>query len=141
MFAQLSYSSILLFNDYDKLSPDLIIISYSGKNDIKKDFIKIYNFNSGEFIKNLPDLNSITCFYLLSWNKFENKDSKKTYIIACCAKHIIIYDIYSSINEKIIYGKLQYMENEFINYYNVCLNEKTEKTITIIYLAKLAYYM
>lgn len=90
-FSQLSYSSILLFNDYNKLSPDLIIISYSEKRDIKKDFIKIYNFSSGEFIKNLLDLDSITCFYLLSWNKFENNDYKNTYIIACSTSHIIIY--------------------------------------------------
>lgn len=131
---QLSYSSVLLFNSYDKLNSNLLIISYSNKNSVEKDFIKIYNFDNGEFIKILPDLNSITCFYLLIWDNSENKNDNNIYVIACCNNKIIIYNIFNNENEKLVHSVLKGDDNKIVDYYSACLlTKKSEKNEVYLY--------
>ena len=135
---QLSYSSVLLFNTYHKLYSNLIIISYSNKNSGEKDFIKVYNFDNGEFIKVLPDLSSITCFYLLIWENSENENDNdhdnNIYVIACCNNKIIIYNIFSNDNEKLVHSVLKDNDNKIIDYYSACLlTKKSEKNEDYLY--------
>ena len=131
---QLSYSSILLFNNYDQLFSNLIIVSFSNKNSVEKDFIKIYNFDNGEFIKVLPDLNSITCFYLLIWDNSENENNNNIYLIACCNNKIIIYNIFNHDNGKLIHSVLKDDNNKIIDYYSASLiAKKSDKNEVYLY--------
>lgn len=126
-YNQFSFSSILLFNNYNKLFSNLLIISYSEKYSNLNLFINIYNLDNGQFIKNLPNLNSISCFYILSWIKYENNIYKNTYIIACCNNKVIIYDIYNNTSEKLVYAELKTEEHKIINYYSACLLSSKNK--------------
>ena len=128
-YNQFSYSSILLFNENNNIYPNYIIISYSEKNTNIEDFINIYNFETGEYVKQLPDLNLVSCFYLLPWNKYNNNYSKKNYIIACCNNKIIIYDIYNNKEDKLIYAELKNEENKISEYYSACIYTMKNKSI------------
>ena len=133
---QLSYSSILLFNHYGKLYSNLIIVSYSNKISVEKDFLRVYNFDNGDFIKVLPDLNSITCFYLLIWDNSENGKDNDIYVIACCNNKIIIYNIFNNENEneKFVQSILKDDNNKIIDYYSACLmTKKSEKKEVYLY--------
>lgn len=113
MFSHQSYSSLILFNYNNKLNPNLLIISYSERK--VSNFI--YNFETNQLLNTLIDTESLSCFYLLRWDKHEKKEYKKTYVIACCDKQIIIYDIYN-INGELIYSRLKDKNKGFARYYS-----------------------
>ena len=114
-----SKSSMILFNDNNKSYPNLLIISYSGKQN-NFNFISIYNFERMILLKAINGQESSECFYLLKWDKYEKKEYKKTYIIACCDKQIIIYNINKD-NEELIYSRLKDEKEKFVNYFSACL--------------------
>ena len=78
------FSCLLYFpENYD----DYLITS--SNNNEGEDYTKIYNFENGSFIKNLENTNRVDIYYLLLWNKNDDKD----YLIQCSNRCVLIHDL------------------------------------------------
>jgi WD40 repeat protein len=108
------YSFILYF----KL--DYIITSTVGVGE-DIDYIKIFSFKDGKWIRNMDDSDINEAYFCLIWEK--EKDINESYIIACCYEKVSIYNL---INGN-LYGNLitgiqescgDYYYSGFISYDN-----------------------
>ena len=116
------YSSILIFDNKN----DYIITSTLKNANFAEDYTKIFFFDNGKFIRNIPNTNLNKTYYLLEWN---NPNNMKCYIIEFCVGKIII----NKLNEEEKYGQLNsnYRFERELSYYRGCLTENNEKLISL----------
>ena len=105
------FSAILIFeiNDY-------IITSTYNQDNLSEDFTKIFFFDNGKFVRNIPKTNINKTYYLLEWN---NPNDQQCYIIDFCIGKILI----NKVNEEEKYGELRanVQYEEAFTYYKGCI--------------------
>ena len=109
------YSSLIYF----KL--DYVITSTVGNTE-EIDYIKIFNFQKGTFIRDIPNTDNNDTLYLLIWEK-EEKEEKENYLIALCYEKVSIYnlktdELYGNLSTNVTQSCGDYYLSGFISYDN-----------------------
>ena len=97
---------------------DYIITSTVGHTE-EIDYIKIFSFQKGIFIKNIPNTDNNDTLYLLIWEKEQNEN----YLIALCYEKVSIYnllngDLYGNLATNVNQSCGDYYLSGFISYDN-----------------------
>ena len=117
------YSSILIFD----IRNDYIITSTYNKENLAEDFTKIFYFENGKFIRNIPDTCKNKTNYLLEWN---NPINNECYIIDFCVGKILI----NNVNEEEKYAELNsgVPFERALSYYRGCIIGNNDKLIALL---------
>ena len=114
------YSSILIFDNRN----DYIITSTYNKENLAEDYTKIFYFENGKFIRDIPDTSKNATYYLLEWN---NPNNNQCYIIDFCIGKILI----NKVNEEEKYAELNSNVpfERALTYYRGCIIGDNDKLI------------
>jgi WD40 repeat protein len=80
------YSAIMIFDD----SNDYIITSTYNNINLAEDFTKIFIFETGKFLRNIPNTNKAKTYYLLPW---KNQVDNTWNVIDFCVGFILVNQI------------------------------------------------
>ena len=113
------YSAIMVFEKEN----DFIVTSTYNNDNLYEDFTKIFFFENGRFVRNIPHTNINQTYYLLEW---VNPNNNQSYVIDFCLGKILI----NKLKEEEKYGELKanVLFEVGLTYYRGCvIGEKKEK--------------
>ena len=109
------YSAIMIFDNKN----DYIITSTNNNQNLAEDYTKIFNFENGEFIRNIKNTNINQTYYLLPW---KNPEDNNIYVIEFCVGKILINDVNNEENYKVLKANV-FFENGLSYYYGSIIGE------------------
>jgi len=114
------FSSILIFDTQN----DYIITSTYNNENLAEDFTKIFLFENGKFVRNIPDTSINKTYYLLEW---VNPNDNQSYVIDFCEGKILI----NKLNEDEKYAELKSnVDFEWgLTYYRGCIIGKNNDNL------------
>ena len=119
---KLNYKT-LVFNTTN----NYIITSTFNNENLSEDFTKIFLFDNGKFVRNIPDTSINKTYYLLEW---VNPNDNESYVIDFCVGKVLI----NKINEEEKYAELKSNERfeSFLTYYKGCIIGKNNDNLVAL---------
>ena len=118
------YSAILIFDNRN----DYIITSTYNNQNLAEDFTKIFNLETGKFLRNINGTNTTKTYYLLPW---KNPNNNTWYVIDFCVGKILVNQINGDEENSFILKSNVNFESELTYYYGSLMGEDNNNLCAI----------